>query len=346
MKDNKKKSTLSYEDSGVSISKGDAFVETIKPFASQTTRPGHIGGIGGFGGLFDISALDYREPIIVATTDGVGTKLLLALEEAKHDEIGIDLVAMCVNDLVVQGAEPLFFLDYLSVGALKPEVATSILKGIANGCHIAGATLLGGETAEMPGLYTKGHYDLAGFAVGIVEKRKIIDGKDITKGDVVLGLASSGIHSNGFSLFRKVRELNLDAKSKPSNEEALRPTKIYVKSILAAIKEYQVNGISHITGGGLTNNIPRIMPKGLCAKINLDSWLVPEIFTWLAEAGPIKETEMLRTFNCGIGMVLIVPPDEAQGISKKLTYEGEKVFQIGEIVSENKAIVYSGRAFS
>lgn len=346
MKDNKNKSTLSYEDSGVSINKGDAFVEAIKPFASRTTRPGHMGGIGGFGGLFNIGTLDYQEPIIVAATDGVGTKLLLALEEAKHDEIGIDLVAMCVNDLVVQGAEPLFFLDYLSMGVLQPEVATSILKGIANGCQIAGATLLGGETAEMPGLYTKGHYDLAGFAVGIVEKRAIIDGKAITTGDVVLGLASSGIHSNGFSLYRKVRDLNLGAKSTPSNEEALRPTRIYVKPILAALKEYQIKGISHITGGGLTNNIPRIMPKGLCAKINLGSWLVPKIFRWLAEAGPIEETEMLRTFNCGIGMVLIVPKDEAHGISKTLTSEGEEVFEIGEVIDKNEAVVYSGRAFS
>ena len=343
MKDHKKQTGLKYEDSGVSVAKGDAFVESIKPLASQTKRIGELGGIGGFGGLFDIRSLGYEDPILVAATDGVGTKLLLALEYGLHDKIGIDLVAMCVNDLIVQGAEPIFFLDYLAMGNLDPSTGKTILKGIADGCQKAGASLLGGETAEMPGLYAHGHYDLAGFAVGVVERKNIIDGKRVRIGDKILGISSSGLHSNGFSLFRKIRDSDANKIGAPSAEEALCPTKIYVKSILSIVKDHVVHAISHITGGGLTGNIPRVLPKGLCAKIRLDSWSTPEIFRWLAKTGPIGESEMLRTFNCGIGMVVIIPAEIADEVSSKLTCAGEEVHTIGEIVRDDNPIKYDGQ---
>lgn len=343
MKDQRKKSELNYADSGVNVEKGDAFVDIITPLADKARRIGQLGGIGGFGGLFDIGKLNYKDPIIVASTDGVGTKLIVALENDRHEQIGIDLVAMCVNDLIVQGAEPLFFLDYLAMGNLDPDVGKSILSGIVEGCQQAGASLLGGETAEMPGLYSEGHYDLAGFAVGIVEREKIIDGCNVSPGDIILGLSSSGFHANGFSLIRKIKALSADNLGAPSVEELLCPTRIYVKSILSVIKSYPIHAMAHITGGGLTNNIPRVLPKGLCARIQTDSWPLPKMFRWLAESGPVEEAEMLRTFNCGIGMVLIVPPECAKNISLALTDLGEKVHFIGEVARQKGSVVFSGR---
>ncbi|MEC9248029.1 MAG: phosphoribosylformylglycinamidine cyclo-ligase [Pseudomonadota bacterium] len=343
MKDHRKKSELNYADSGVSVEKGDAFVDALKPLAAKATRIGQLGSIGAFSGLFDIGKLNYKDPIIVASTDGVGTKLIVALEYDRHEQIGIDLVAMCVNDLVVQGAEPLFFLDYFAMGNLDPTVGKSVLSGVVDGCQQAGASLLGGETAEMPGLYSEGHYDLAGFAVGIVERDKIVDGSKVSQGDIILGLSSSGFHANGFSLIRKIRALVGNKPGAPSVEELLCPTRIYVKSILSIVKSYRIHAISHITGGGLTNNIPRVLPKGLCARIQIDSWPLPKIFRWLAESGPVEEAEMLRTFNCGIGMVLIVPPESAKNISSALTKLGEEVHFIGEIARQKGSVSFLGR---
>ena len=328
--------SLSYRDAGVDIDDGDSLVEKIKPYAKRTMRPEVLGDLGGFGALVEISQ-KYRQPVLVSGTDGVGTKLKLAFDWNKHDTIGIDLVAMCVNDILVQGAEPLFFLDYFACGKLDVERAASVIKGIAAGCEQSGCALIGGETAEMPGMYPDGEYDLAGFAVGVVEKDQIITGRDIVAGDVILGLASNGIHSNGYSLVRKIidhAQPNLDAELTPSQtlrEAILAPTRLYVKPILAALKQFSIKGMAHITGGGITENVPRILPNNTVANINTDSWSLPKLFQWLQQAGQVQMQEMYRTFNCGIGMVIIVDAKEATTIQQFLQQQGETVYQIGTV---------------
>lgn len=328
--------SLSYRDAGVDIDAGDSLVEKIKPYAKRTMRPEVLGDLGGFGALVEISQ-KYRQPVLVSGTDGVGTKLKLAFDWNKHDTIGIDLVAMCVNDILVQGAEPLFFLDYFACGKLDVERAASVIKGIASGCEQSGCALIGGETAEMPGMYPDGEYDLAGFAVGVVEKDQIITGRDIVAGDVILGLASNGIHSNGYSLVRKIidhAQPNLDAELTPSQtlrEAILAPTRLYVKPILAALKQFSIKGMAHITGGGITENVPRILPDNTVANINTDSWSLPKLFQWLQQAGQVQMQEMYRTFNCGIGMVIIVDAKEATTIQQFLQQQGETVYQIGTV---------------
>ena len=328
--------SLSYRDAGVDIDAGDSLVEKIKPYAKRTMRPEVLGDLGGFGALVEISQ-KYRQPVLVSGTDGVGTKLKLAFDWNKHDTIGIDLVAMCVNDILVQGAEPLFFLDYFACGKLDVERAASVIKGIAAGCEQSGCALIGGETAEMPGMYPDGEYDLAGFAVGVVEKDQIITGRDIVAGDVILGLASNGIHSNGYSLVRKIidhAQPNLDAELTPSQtlrEAILAPTRLYVKPILAALKQFTIKGMAHITGGGITENVPRILPNNTVANINTDSWSLPKLFQWLQQAGQVQMQEMYRTFNCGIGMVIIVDAKEATTIQQFLQQQGETVYQIGTV---------------
>ncbi|MEM7067898.1 MAG: phosphoribosylformylglycinamidine cyclo-ligase [Pseudomonadota bacterium] len=335
---------LSYADAGVDIDAGNAFVEAIKPAVKSTARTGSNPDIGGFGGLFDLAATGYNDPVLVAANDGVGTKLKVAIESGIHNTVGIDLVAMCVNDLVVQGAEPLFFLDYLATGKLELEDATAIVEGIAEGCRQAGAALIGGETAEMPGMYSGKDYDLAGFAVGAVERDGILPSPAIADGDVLLGLASSGLHSNGFSLVRKLVELKgLDWQSpapfdpaKSIAEALLEPTRIYVKSSLQAIRETGgIKALAHVTGGGFTENIPRVLPPSLGATIDLGSFKVPPVFGWLQEAGGIAESEMLRTFNCGIGMVLVVDAQKASAVSEILTAAGETVSNVGVLSSNN-----------
>lgn len=328
--------SLSYRDAGVDIDAGDSLVEKIKPYAKRTMRPEVLGDLGGFGALVEISQ-KYRQPVLVSGTDGVGTKLKLAFDWNKHDTIGIDLVAMSVNDILVQGAEPLFFLDYFACGKLDVERAASVIKGIAAGCEQSGCALIGGETAEMPGMYPDGEYDLAGFAVGVVEKEQIITGRDIVAGDVILGLASNGIHSNGYSLVRKIidhAQPNLDAELTPSQtlrEAILAPTRLYVKPILAALKQFTIKGMAHITGGGITENVPRILPDNTVANINTDSWSLPKLFQWLQQAGQVQMQEMYRTFNCGIGMVIIVDAKEATTIQQFLQQQGETVYQIGTV---------------
>lgn len=328
--------SLSYRDAGVDIDAGDSLVEKIKPYAKRTMRPEVLGDLGGFGALVEISQ-KYRQPVLVSGTDGVGTKLKLAFDWNKHDTIGIDLVAMCVNDILVQGAEPLFFLDYFACGKLDVERAASVIKGIAAGCEQSGCALIGGETAEMPGMYPDGEYDLAGFAVGVVEKDQIITGRDIVASDVILGLASNGIHSNGYSLVRKIidhAQPNLDAELTPSQtlrEAILAPTRLYVKPILAALKQFSIKGMAHITGGGITENVPRILPNNTVANINTDSWSLPKLFQWLQQAGQVQMQEMYRTFNCGIGMVIIVDAKEATTIQQFLQQQGETVYQIGTV---------------
>ena len=328
--------SLSYRDAGVDIDAGDSLVEKIKPYAKRTMRPEVLGDLGGFGALVEISQ-KYRQPVLVSGTDGVGTKLKLAFDWNKHDTIGIDLVAMSVNDILVQGAEPLFFLDYFACGKLDVERAASVIKGIAAGCEQSGCALIGGETAEMPGMYPDGEYDLAGFAVGVVEKNQIITGRDIVAGDVILGLASNGIHSNGYSLVRKIidhAQPNLDAELTPSQtlrEAILAPTRLYVKPILAALKQFTIKGMAHITGGGITENVPRILPNNTVANINTDSWSLPKLFQWLQQAGQVQMQEMYRTFNCGIGMVIIVDAKEATTIQQFLQQQGETVYQIGTV---------------
>lgn len=327
------------------IDAGNALVEAIKPLAKATARPGAEGGIGGFGALFDLKAAGYRDPILVSTTDGVGTKLKIAIETDRHQTIGIDLVAMCVNDLIVQGAEPLLFLDYFATGKLEVESARQIIAGIAEGCRQAGCSLSGGETAEMPGMYGNGDYDLAGFAVGAVERDKLLPQKNIAKGDVVLGLASSGVHSNGYSLVRKIvgqEDLVYDKPapfdtSRTLGEALLEPTRIYVRSVLQAIRTGHVKALAHITGGGLLENIPRVLPEGLGAWLSARAWDVPAVFKWLAKVGNIDSREMARTFNCGIGMVVVVAPEQAKEITDLLTKAGEKVFRIGEIEANASA---------
>lgn len=330
--------SLSYRDAGVDIDAGNRLIDMIKPITAATKRPGVMAGLGGFGALFELPLDRYKKPVLVSGTDGVGTKLKLAHMMNKHDTIGIDLVAMCVNDIVVTGAEPLFFLDYYATGQLETNVAADVIKGIAEGCKQAGAALTGGETAEMPGMYGAGDYDLAGFCVGIVEKDGIIDGSGIKEGDVLIGLASSGPHSNGYSLIRKVIEtvdadLNMPFGDSTLGETLLAPTKIYVKSLLELAKESHIKGLAHITGGGLTENLPRVMPENTLAKIDQSSWQIPDVFNWLQQQANIKQSEMYRTFNCGIGMVVIVDPTQKDSALSKLKNCGEEAFVIGEILA-------------
>ncbi len=327
--------SLSYRDAGVDIDAGDALVEAIKPFAKRTMREGVLGGIGGFGGLFEISK-KYKEPVLVSGTDGVGTKLRLAFELNRHDTVGIDLVAMSVNDILVQGAEPLFFLDYFACGKLDVATATAVVKGIAFGCEQSGCALLGGETAEMPGMYPDGEYDLAGFAVGAVEKSQIIDGSKIAAGDVVLGLASSGIHSNGYSLVRKIidvakPDLEADFHGRKLADVLMAPTRLYVKPVLALLQSMEVKGLVHITGGGLVENIPRVLQDGLTAVLDGKSWTMPPLFQWLQQHGGVADAEMHRVFNCGIGMTVIVSKENADAAMAQLQVAGETVYRIGEI---------------
>lgn len=329
------KVSISYRDAGVDIEAGDALVEDIKPYAKRTMRPEVLAGIGGFGSLFEVPK-KYKNPVLVSGTDGVGTKLKLAFQLNKHDTVGIDLVAMSVNDILVQGAEPLFFLDYFACGKLEVGTAGQVIKGIAQGCEQSGCALVGGETAEMPGMYPAGEYDLAGFAVGCVEKDAIITGTSITEGDVVLGLASSGAHSNGYSLIRKLIDLsgiNMDSDfhGKPFRDVVMAPTRIYVKSLLKLLQTLSVKGMAHITGGGLTENIPRVLPAGLTAELKNGSWDIPPLFKWLQQQGNVADAEMFRTFNCGIGMVVIVAASDADRAQSLLAAEGEQVFRIGAI---------------
>jgi phosphoribosylformylglycinamidine cyclo-ligase len=327
--------SLSYRDAGVDIDAGDQLVENIKPFARRTLRDGVLAGIGGFGALFEVPK-GYREPVLVSGTDGVGTKLKLAFQLNRHDTIGIDLVAMSVNDILVQGAEPLFFLDYFACGKLAVDTATQVVKGIAAGCEQAGCALIGGETAEMPGMYPAGEYDLAGFAVGVVEKSGIIDGAGIVAGDVVLGMASSGAHSNGYSLVRKIVEtfgadLSSDFDGRTLGEALLAPTRIYVRPVLAAMRAVRIKGLAHITGGGLVENVPRVLPSNVKAVLAKSAWRRPKLFEWLQRNGNVAEAEMHRVFNCGIGMVAIVAAENARRAQQAFEREGESVFRIGEI---------------
>lgn len=334
-KPNKINTRLTYRRAGVDIDAGDRLVDNIKPFAKRTLRPGVLAGIGGFGALFRVPR-QYKDPVLVSGTDGVGTKLKLAFELKRHDTVGIDLVAMSVNDILTLGAEPLFFLDYYACGKLDVKSATQVVKGIAAGCEQAGCALIGGETAEMPGMYPPGEYDLAGFAVGVVEKSKIIDGKSIRPGDAILGLASNGAHSNGYSLIRKIihtRRINLSAKlgGRALKDLILAPTRIYVKPVLALSKKVPLKGLAHITGGGLVENIPRVLAEGLCARIDKHSWPMPPLFDWLQQQGNVAESEMHRVFNCGIGMVIVVDAQHAAKAQRLLARAGERVWRIGKV---------------
>ena len=328
---------LSYKGAGVDIDAGEELVKNIKPLAAKTKRDGLVGGIGGFGALFEIPK-HYKQPILVTGTDGVGTKLRLALDIGRHNTIGIDLVAMSVNDILVQGAEPLFFLDYFSCGKLDVERATEVVSGIAKGCELSGCALIGGETAEMPGMYAGEEYDLAGFAVGAVERNKIITGDHISTGDALLGLSSSGAHSNGYSLIRKIltksgAKLDQKVGNQTLGDLLIEPTRIYVSSILNALKTKQIKGLAHITGGGIIENIPRILPEHLAAEIDLKSWPRSELFQWLQANGNVDDEEMLRVFNCGIGMVVICPVEQSVALSQTLESTGETVFRIGTVVN-------------
>lgn len=330
-------SPLSYKDAGVDIDAGDALVERIKPLARKTMRDGVLAGIGGFGALFEVPKR-YKEPVLVSGTDGVGTKLKLAFEWGMHDTVGIDLVAMSVNDVLVQGAEPLFFLDYFACGKLDVDTAARVVGGIARGCELSGCALIGGETAEMPGMYPAGEYDLAGFAVGAVEKSKILTGRDVRPGDVVLGLASSGVHSNGFSLVRKCIEragaaLPATLDGQPFRDAVMAPTRLYVKPVLAALAQHPIKALAHITGGGLLENIPRVLPEGTAAHLRAGSWPRSELFAWLQQTAGISDFEMNRTFNNGIGMVVVVAAAEAQATAATLRAQGETVHEIGAIAA-------------
>ncbi len=335
---------LTYKDAGVDIDAADKFVDSVKKIVKPTFRPEVMSSIGGFGGMFALNKQKYENPVLVSSTDGVGTKLRIAGMMNKHDTIGIDLVAMCANDIIVQGAEPVFLLDYISIGKINHEILENVLKGIADGCKQAGCSLIGGETAEMPSFYEDGEYDVAGFVVGVVDKEKIIDGSSITVGDKIIGIASSGVHSNGFSLVRKVFFDSLKMKTddyveefgSTVGEELIKPTKIYVKTVLNLMRDFQINGISHITGGGLADNIVRVLPKGCRAKINLGSWDSLPIFEFLRNKGNVDEEDMLRTFNNGIGLVLIVPAGDADEIMLRLKGLKEKAFLIGEIESKGR----------
>lgn len=337
-KDQSPEKGLSYRDAGVDIDAGNALVDRIKPIAARTMRPGVLGGLGGFGALFELPIDRYKEPVLVSGTDGVGTKLRLAMQIGKHDTIGIDLVAMCVNDLIVQGAEPLFFLDYYATGKLEVETAAAVVEGIGTGCELAGAALTGGETAEMPGMYEGEDYDLAGFCVGIVEKSKIIDGSKVRPGDAIIGLASSGPHSNGYSLVRKIVEvsgadLGQDFDGQTLGETLLTPTRIYIKSLLTLFETIAPHSLCHITGGGLLENLPRVLPKDCRAVIDASSWKAPRIFDWLQQQGNVDETEMYRTFNCGIGMVVCLAQEDVETTLEILRAQGEEAWVIGHIES-------------
>ena len=329
-----------YRQAGVNIEAGYEAVDRIKPHVKKTMRQGVMGGLGGFGGMFDLSELDYEKPVLVSGTDGVGTKLMLAIQMDQHDTIGIDCVAMCVNDVVAQGAEPLYFLDYIATGKLAPERIEQIVKGVAEGCSQAGCALIGGETAEMPDMYKENDYDLAGFTVGAVEKANLITTENVKAGDVLIGLASNGIHSNGFSLVRKVllKDNNLelttsyDKLGSTLGEALLAPTRIYVKPVLNVLKSNEIHGIAHITGGGFEENIPRMLPEGLAAQIDYGSWPVPPIFDFIEEKGELARKEMFTTFNMGIGMVLAVPEEAAVNVIKNLEQDGERAFMIGRVV--------------
>jgi phosphoribosylformylglycinamidine cyclo-ligase len=345
---------LTYAQAGVDIDAGNRMVELIKPLVRATARPGADAEIGGFGGLFDLKGAGFSDPVLVAATDGVGTKLKIAIETGRHDTIGIDLVAMSVNDLVVQGAAPLFFLDYYACGKLEPEIGAAVVAGIAIGCKEAGCALIGGETAEMPGLYQGDDYDLAGFAVGAAERGTLLPRSDIAAGDVILGLASSGVHSNGFSLVRKVVAKSGLTWSTPApfapaqslGEAFLTPTRIYVKSCLAAIRATKaVKGLAHITGGGFPDNIPRVLPKGLGARIDLTRVPVTPVFKWLASEGNITQNEMLRTFNCGIGMIVIAAPTDAAAVAQAFASSGEQAVSIGEVAraAGDARVIYDGK---
>ena len=334
--------SISYKDAGVDIDAGNALVNAIKPIVKATMRPEVPTNIGGFGALFELDINKYKQPMLVSGTDGVGTKLRLAIDSGKHDQVGIDLVAMCVNDLIVQGAEPLFFLDYYATGKLEIDVAKDVVKGIGEGCIQAGCALIGGETAEMPGMYEKGDYDLAGFCVGVVEKADVIDGTKVKAGDTLIGLTSSGPHSNGYSLIRKILEvsnadLQMDLDGQPLIDALMAPTKIYVKSILNLMKDVEIHALSHITGGGLIENLPRVMSDNTKAIIDSTSWTRPAVFDWLQEKGNVERLEMYRTLNCGIGMVLAVDAAIADTAIEILTANGEEAMIIGQIESSDSA---------
>jgi phosphoribosylformylglycinamidine cyclo-ligase len=342
--------SLDYKSAGVDIAAGNALVERIKPVAARTRIPGVLAGLGGFGSLFELPVDRYRRPVLVAGTDGVGTKLKLAIETGRHGGVGIDLVAMCVNDIVVQGAEPLFFLDYYATGGLDVAVAAAVIEGIGEGCRRAGCALVGGETAEMPGLYAAGDYDLAGFCVGVVEKDDILDGSRVRPGDRLIGLASSGPHSNGYSLIRKIldragRPLDLDLDGRSLLDRLLEPTRIYVRPLLELLRRVPVHALAHITGGGITENLPRVLPEGTSARIDLAAWQRPAVFDWLQDRGQVADAEMLKTFNCGIGMIACVAPEDEAAALECLGAAGEEARVIGEIVAAGGApeVVYSGR---
>jgi phosphoribosylformylglycinamidine cyclo-ligase len=338
--------SLTYKDAGVDIDAGNALVERIKPLVAATRRPGVLSGIGGFGGLFEVPP-GYRRPVLVAGTDGVGTKLKLAIETGRHGGVGIDLVAMCANDVIVQGAEPLFFLDYYATGRLDVDVAAAVIEGIAEGCRQAGAALLGGETAELPGFYEGGDYDLAGFCVGIVEHDRIIDGSRVAAGDAIIGIASSGLHSNGYSLARKVLERSgashdMPLDGAPLIERLIAPTRIYVKPLLALLAEVEVHALAHITGGGLPENLPRVLPEGVMANIDLRSWRRPAVFDWLQSEGGIADAELYRTFNCGLGMAVVLPQAAAEQAIALLTAHGEHAWLAGRIDAGERRVVLTG----
>ncbi len=328
--------SISYRDAGVDIDVGNALIDRIKPLAAATRRPGVMAGLGGFGGLFELDLQRHPQPVLVSGTDGVGTKLRLAIDHNQHHSVGIDLVGMCVNDIIVLGAEPLYFLDYYATGKLSTEVATAVIGGIAKGCEASGCALLGGETAEMPGMYEGDDYDLAGFAVGVVNKPDIIDGSAVHAGDCLIALASSGPHSNGYSLIRKVLDTHAcdpqaDLDGRPLIEALMAPTRLYVKSLLALIAKLPVHALAHITGGGLTENLPRVLPTGCDAHIDLTSWELPPVFQWLQTTGPINQQEMLRTFNCGVGMVVCVAEQDREAALEQLNTSGEQAWVIGSI---------------
>jgi phosphoribosylformylglycinamidine cyclo-ligase len=339
---------LSYQAAGVDIDAGNALVERIKPVAARTRIPGVLAGLGGFGSLFELPLERYRRPVLVAGTDGVGTKLKLAMETGRHQGVGIDLVAMCVNDIVVQGAEPLFFLDYYATGKLEVDVAAAVVEGIGRGCELAGCALVGGETAEMPGMYPPGEYDLAGFCVGVVEKDAILDGSRVAAGDVLIGLPSSGPHSNGYSLIRKVLERSgtgLDQAFDGSSlgQCLLEPTRIYVKPLLQLLAQAEVHALAHITGGGISENLPRVLPQGCAAVVDLEAWSLPPVFQWLRQQGGIADAEMLRTFNCGIGMIVCLPAGQFDAALAELRAAGESPLRLGHIEPGSPSVRYSGR---
>ncbi|WP_265563066.1 phosphoribosylformylglycinamidine cyclo-ligase [Sphingomicrobium arenosum] len=347
------KTGLSYEEAGVSIEAGNALVKTIAPLARMTARPGADAALGGFGGVFDLKAAGFEDPLLVAANDGVGTKLKLAIDTGIHRYVGIDLVAMCVNDLIVQGAEPLFFLDYYATGKLDNEVATQVVASIAEGCQLSGCALIGGETAEMPGMYEGGDYDLAGFCVGAVERGQLLDASKVAPGDVLLGLASNGVHSNGFSLVRRIIEregwsldMAVPGDGRTLSEALLAPTQIYVRPLLGPLRDNRIHALAHITGGGLLENIPRSLPEGCHAHVDMTAWERPALFTMLQQGGAVAEAEMARTFNCGIGMVAIVPAEEAEALALHLGREGIETFRIGEVRKGARGCTVTGEGWS